>query len=102
MNSSMVICVGAPGASVAGADACGAAAVGTGIPVVGCGGIVASLTVLAPCVCGSILGKREFPLTIVRLRRSFQLIAAAGKKTEGFHANPICLKISSPLLGMKG
>jgi hypothetical protein len=98
----MVICADDTGVGAAGDDASGVVVVGMGVADVGCGGVDASLTIFAPCMFGSILGKRELPLRIFRPGRSFQLIAAAGKKTEGFHANPICLKISSPLLGIKG
>src|SRR6185503_3761266 len=59
MNSSMVIWAGA-----AGADVCGMTTAGAGGTVVGCGGVVASLTVLAPCGFDSIRGKSELPFRI--------------------------------------
>src|SRR4249920_107269 len=65
MKSSMVICAGATDAGAAGAGVCDAAAVGTGIAVVGCGGVVASLTVLAPCGFDSMRGNNDVPLWMV-------------------------------------
>ena len=64
MNSSMVICGGDAGAGAAGAEVCGTTVLGAGVTVVGCGGIVVSLTVLAPCGFDSIRGKSELPFRI--------------------------------------
>ena len=48
------------------------------------------------------LGKENFLSIFVPTWQVIPISCQLQERDRGFHAKPICLKISSPLLGMKG